>query len=47
MRSVDEFAGGDYVHLPGGQGDERVGFEVHKVERDLRDLGDGAVAHEV
>lgn len=47
MRPVDEFTGSYDVHLPRGQGDERVGFEIHKVEGDLRDFGDGAVPHEV
>lgn len=47
MRPVDEFARSYDVHLPRGQGDERVRFEIHKVERDLRDFGDGAVPHEV
>ncbi len=47
MRPVDEFAGSNDVHLPGGQGDEWVRFEIHKVEGDLRDFGNGAVPHEV
>lgn len=45
--AVDELAGRDDVHLASGQGDERVGLEIHKVEGDLRDLGDGAVPHQV
>lgn len=44
---VDEFAGSDDVHLPGGQGDEWVRFEIHKVECNLRDFRNGPVAHEV
>lgn len=47
MRAVDEFAGCDDVHFSGREGDERVRFKVHKVERDLRDLADGAVPHEI
>lgn len=47
MRAVDELAGCDDVHLARGKGDEGVGLEVHEVKRDLRDLADGAVAHEV
>lgn len=45
--AVDELAGRDDVHLARGEGDERVGLEIHKVEGDLRDLGDGAVPHQV
>ena len=45
--AVDELAGRNDVHLPRGQSTEGVGLEVHEVERDLRDLADGAVAHEV
>lgn len=47
MCPVNEFAGSNDVHLPCGQGDERVRFEIHKVEGDLRDFGDGSVPHEV
>lgn len=47
VRPVDEFAGSYDVHVPCGQGDEWVGFEIHKVEGDLRDLGNGAVPHQV
>lgn len=45
--AVDELAGRDDVHLSRGEGDERVGLEIYKVEGDLRDLGDGAVPHQV
>lgn len=44
---VDEFAGSYDVHLPAGQGNEWVWFEIHKVEGDVRDFGNGAVPHEV
>lgn len=47
MRAVDEFAGCDDVHFSGREGDERVRFKVHKVERDLWDFTDGAVPHEI
>lgn len=47
MRAVDELAGCDDVHLACGKGDQGVGLEVDEVERDLRDLADGAIAHEV
>lgn len=44
---VDEFAGSYDVHLSAGQGDQGVRFEIHKIEGDLRDFGNGAVPHEV
>lgn len=47
VRPVNEFAGSYDVHLASGQRDEWVGFEIHKVEGNLRDFGDGAVPHEV
>lgn len=47
MRAVNKFAGCDDVHLSGREGDERVRFKVHKVERYLRDFTDGSVTHEI
>lgn len=47
MCAVDELAGCDDVHLARGKGDQGVSLEVHEVKRDLRDLADGAIAHEV
>lgn len=47
VRPVNQLAGSDDVHVPRRQGDEWVGFEIHEVESDLRDLGDGSVAHQV
>ena len=44
---VNELAGSDDIHLPSGQGDERVRFEIHKIEGNLRDFGNGTVPHEV
>lgn len=44
---VNEFAGCYDVHLPRGQSNEWVRFEIHKIECDLRDFGNGAVPHEV
>lgn len=47
MCTVNEFAGSYDVHLTSGQCNEWVGLEIHKVESDLGDFGDGAVPHEV
>lgn len=47
MCAVNELAGSDDVHFPRRESNKRVGFKVHKVERDLGDLTDGAVTHEV
>lgn len=45
--AVNELARSDDVHFSGRKGNKRVGFKVYKVESDLGDLTDGAVAHEV
>ena len=47
MCAVDELAGSDDIHLSRWQSDEGIWFKVYKVERDLGDLADSAVAHEV
>lgn len=47
VRAVDEFAGRDDVHFSGREGEERVRFKVHEVERDLWDFTDGAVPHQI
>lgn len=47
MCAVNELAGSDDIHFSGRESNKRVGFKVHKVEGDLGNLADGAIAHEV